>query len=96
MAAYDQIYVNSVSGSVNMFGSCYIATGAKGIVNTKITEVGQAEDCVFCYAITGVPVPLPSFTPTNTPDPSKPATPTPTCTVTPTITPTITPTATTP
>jgi len=91
MAAYDQIYVNSVSGSVNMFGSCYVATETEGIVNTKISEVGQAEDCLFCFALTGVPVPLPTVTPSNTPDPSNPVTQTPTLTPTPTITPTQTP-----
>lgn len=84
MVVYDQIFVNSVSGSVNYYNTCYSSTGEKGLLNAKQEEILNSQNCIFCLALTGKSMPV-TPSPTNTPDP----------TISPTQTPTVTPTPTT-
>jgi len=88
MADSIYIYANSLSGSVNYYGDCYISTGNSGLINVNVNETAESENCDACYYLSGYPLIQPTPTPTTSMDPTRSPTPTPTLTLT--ITPTLT------
>lgn len=92
----DNIFANSLSGSVKYFSECYSKVEGSGVITVRDDSFIKSTDCGACAQLTSFPLPLPEPTPSNTPDPTSTPTRSPSPTPTNTPTPTLSPTGATP